>query len=134
MGIQTTDATIVLGMVTNQPEAMFAFYGDTLGFAKEDDISFPGIGTISRFDAGDLRIRILVPEKPTPSEGSRDGFMAQTGYRYVAINIANLEETVESCRARGYKIPVEIMDLRPGIRVAQVEDPDGNTIEFMEHA
>lgn len=51
----------------------------------------------------------------------------------MAINIANLEETVENCRAKGYKIPVEIMDLRPGRRIVRVEDPDGNTIEFMEH-
>ena len=39
---------------------------------------------------------------------------------------------MQRCRADGHKIVVEVRQLRPGVKAAMVEDPDGNTIEFMQ--
>ncbi len=57
---------------------------------------------------------------------------SQTGIRYLTLTISNLDETVAAVAAAGYKVPVAIRDLRPGVRVAQVEDADGNAIELMQ--
>ena len=45
--------------------------------------------------------------------------------------LSNLDETVEACRGFGAKIAVEPRALRPGVRMAMVEDPDGNTVELL---
>jgi predicted enzyme related to lactoylglutathione lyase len=49
----------------------------------------------------------------------------------VTFALTNLDETVEACREFGAKILVPPRALRPGVRMAMVEDPDGNTVELL---
>ena len=39
---------------------------------------------------------------------------------------------LDACRAGGYKVPVEPREIRPGVTIAMVEDPDGNWVEFLQ--
>jgi catechol 2,3-dioxygenase-like lactoylglutathione lyase family enzyme len=39
---------------------------------------------------------------------------------------------VAACEAAGRKVVVPITELRPGITIAIVEDPDGNWVEFLQ--
>ena len=45
-----------------------------------------------------------------------------------------LLELVAACAKAGRKIEVPEREIRPGIRIAIVEDPDGNWVEFLQTA
>ena len=131
MGVQLHKPSLDLGIVTEDASRALAFYRDTLGLEPLGEVTFPNVGVVNRLACGDSVIRILALEKPAKHHGSREGMTSATGYRYCTLTVTNLDEVVSTCRERGYKIAVEIRDLRPGVRVATVEDPDGNTVEFM---
>lgn len=42
----------------------------------------------------------------------------------------DIAAAVETCRAAGVKIAIPVTELRPGVTIAMVEDPDGNWVEF----
>ena len=44
----------------------------------------------------------------------------------------DLEPIVARCKAAGFEVPWEPRELRPGVRVAMVADPDGNWVELMQ--
>ena len=44
----------------------------------------------------------------------------------------NLDGIAQQCKDGGYKVTVEPREIRPGVRIAMVEDPDGNWVEFLE--
>ncbi|HLG89380.1 MAG TPA: VOC family protein [Alphaproteobacteria bacterium] len=123
---------IDVGLVTFEGAQALAFYRDLLGFVPDGEVPFPGLGTVSRFRCGESIFRILVLEKPPAAEASKAGFAAQSGLRYLTLSVSNLDELVGEARAKGYAVPVAPRELRPGVRVAQIEDGLGTWIELMQ--
>ena len=76
----------------------------------------------------------MTPKKAPPAAAAGGGIQGATGYRYWTISVANLAEIVERCQRAGVNVVVPITELRPGITIAIVEDPDGNWVEFLETA
>ncbi|MEZ5557657.1 MAG: VOC family protein [Pseudomonadales bacterium] len=134
MGIQLTKEGIDLGIVTNDGDAALKFYRDTLGFRQEPDTPFPAGGVMHRLWCGKSLIKIVVPQPATEGEPIKGAIAKSTGYRYWTISVSNLEELVEDCRKGGYRIRIEPTEIRPGISIAMVEDPDGNWVEFLQSA
>jgi len=95
-------------------------------------LTLPGIGVIRRFQVGDSILRIVVAEKEPLFKASTEGFISQTGLRYLTLTITNLDDLIARAKKCGFEVPVDIMTLRPGTRVAQIQDPDGNTVELMQ--
>jgi catechol 2,3-dioxygenase-like lactoylglutathione lyase family enzyme len=120
-----------LGVVTADAERLLAFYRDTLGLVPDGDVPFPGLGVLHRLRCGQSTVKVLALERTPEASAPRGGFSAATGFRYCTLHVANLDAVVAACRERGYAIPVDLRRLRPGVRVAMVEDPDGNTVELM---
>jgi len=131
VAIQLTRSAIDVGLVTRDGERLLAFYRDTLGLPLVGEVTIPGTGRIRRLQAGESILRIFEPETPPAVVAPGAGFASTSGYRYCTLSVANLDEVVADCRAAGHRISVEIRPLRPGVRVAMVEDPDGNTLELM---
>ena len=75
-------------------------------------------------------IRDEVPEKADNPGGPRGA----SGIRYWTITVKDLEAMTETCRAAGYTVAVEPRDVRPGVRISMIEDPDGNWVEFLENS
>lgn len=134
MGVQLTKAGIDLGIVTSNGEAALAFYRDTLGFRQEPDTPFPGGGTMHRLWCGDSLIKVVVPDNAPSQRAAGGGIPAATGYRYWTISVSNLSEMVQACRDGGYRVRVDATEVRPGVTIAIVEDPDGNWVEFLQTA
>lgn len=132
MAIQLTKANLDVGLVTFNPDRALQFYRDVLGLPEDGEIQFPGIGVIKRFKVGDSVLRIVLADNEPPHKGSTEGFLSQTGIRYITLTISNLDEVVADIKAAGFKVPTDIRELRPGTRVAQVEDDDGNAVELMQ--
>lgn len=122
---------IDVGLVANDKQAALAFWHDLLGFPLLGEISFPGM-TIVRLGVGEAVLRIVVPDQPVGEHASEGGFLAQTGLRYVTLQVRNLKEIFAQAEARGYPTPHAPREIRPGTWAAQIEDGAGTTVELQQ--
>ncbi len=133
MAIELTKTGIDLGIVTGNPTAMLSFYRDTLGLRQEPDTPFPAGGVMHRLWCGDSLIKIVAPD-PAPSESSPPAPIPRaTGYRYWTISVSNIETMTDACATAGYKVAMPVTEIRPGIRISMIEDPDGNWVELLHN-
>ena len=133
MGIALTKDSIDLGIVMNDGEAALKFYRDTLGFEHVQSNPMPGGGgTMHRLMCGTSMIKVVVPDSPIEQMAAPGGIMGATGYRYWTISVSNLEEIAAACAEAGYRVPVKPREIRPGVSIAMVEDPEGNWVEFLQ--
>jgi glyoxylase I family protein len=130
MAVHLTKESIDLGIVTTQQEAMVAFYRDVLGFEDGGELPMPG-GTMHRLLCGSSAIKIVATRNVPPATAPPGGIQGATGYRYWTISVDNIDEVVDACAAAGRNVVVPITELRPGITIAIVEDPDGNWVELL---
>jgi glyoxylase I family protein len=131
MAANLTKDSIDLGIVTTDAEAMVAFYRDVLGFEDQGETPMPG-GLMHRLACGTSIIKIVALRSAPPAAAPPGGIQGATGYRYWTISVSNLTEVVAACEAAGRPVVVPVTELRPGITIAIVEDPDGNWVELLQ--
>jgi predicted enzyme related to lactoylglutathione lyase len=134
MTIELTKDSIDLGIVTRNPDAMLAFYRDSLGFDFQGEMPLPGGGNMLRLLCGSSLIKIVTPGNLTDQEAAPGGLAGASGYRYWTISVSNLEELTEKCASAGAKVAMPPTEIREGVSIAMVEDPDGNWVEFLQIA
>ena len=134
MGVNVAKDAIDLGIVTTNGEAMLAFYRDVLGFKHEGDIAMEhvGIKVMHRLWFGKSLIKLVVPVKDSGVPAAPGGIHGGTGYRYWTMTIHNLDEVLSAVEAAGQKIVRPRTEVRPGVVIGMVEDPDGNWVEFIQ--
>jgi catechol 2,3-dioxygenase-like lactoylglutathione lyase family enzyme len=132
MGVALTKDSIDLGIVVTDPEAALAFYRDVLGFENAGEMAMPGGGTMYRLMCGTSLIKLVHPSSPPPAASPPGGIPGATGYRYFTISVSNIDEITAACAAAGRKVVVPVRELRAGITISIVEDPDGNWVEFLK--
>ena len=131
MGMTLTKQAIDLGIVTTNGAAMLAFYRDLLGLTLQGEMPMPGgVGVMHRLLCGDSLIKLVVLPA-VPASAAPGGIQGAAGYRYWTITISNLAEMVAACSAAGAKVVMAEREIRPGVRIAIVADPDGNWVEFL---
>jgi catechol 2,3-dioxygenase-like lactoylglutathione lyase family enzyme len=130
MGVQLTKPSIDLGIVTTNGPAMLAFYRDVLGFKYLREMPMPGGGLMHQMLCGDSMIKLVVLDK-VPTQGAPGGPQGGSGYRYWTMTVSNLSQMVQACADAGHKVAMKERELRPGVKIAMVEDPDGNWVEFL---
>jgi catechol 2,3-dioxygenase-like lactoylglutathione lyase family enzyme len=130
MAVELKKAAIDLGIVTTNGAAMLAFYRDTLGLKYLREMPMPGGGLMHQLACGDSVIKLVVLES-TPAQAAPGGIQGATGYRYLTMTVANITQIIEVCASNGHKVVVKERELRPGVRIAIVADPDGNWVEFL---
>jgi glyoxylase I family protein len=106
-----------------------AFYTQTLGF-KLDMQNLPAFGQVS---IGDLKLILSGPgasgSRPTP-----DGRQQEPGgWNRVVLEVKDLSARIAELKTAGVRFRNE-MEVGPGGKQIQVEDPDGNPIELFEPA
>ena len=127
-------AAIDLGIVTNNLEAMLAFYRDKLGLDFEATIDMPGGGVMHRYRVGDSVVKIVETEPRPPVEATPGGIRAATGYRYWTIHVPDINALVAKLEAEGVEVAVPVKTIRPGVAIAIVVDPDGNWVELLQNS
>jgi catechol 2,3-dioxygenase-like lactoylglutathione lyase family enzyme len=134
MRVNVAKDAIDLGIVTTNGEAMLAFYRDVLGFKHEGDIAMEhvGIKVMHRLWFGKSLIKLVVPVKDPGVPAAPGGIQGGTGYRYWTMTIHNLDEVLSAVEAAGQKIVRPRTEVRPGVVIGMVEDPDGNWVEFIQ--
>jgi catechol 2,3-dioxygenase-like lactoylglutathione lyase family enzyme len=131
MPVQLTKDSIDLGIVVSDAEASLAFYRDTLGLEHVGDMPMPGGSHMYRLRCGTSLVKLVKHAKEPKAVAPPGGINGATGYRYWTISVSNIADMVAACEAGGYKVVIPVTELRPGITIAMVEDPDGNWVEFL---
>ena len=131
MGMNITKSAIDLGIVTTNGPAMLAFYQQVLGLKLQGEMPMPGgTGVMHRLLCGDSLIKLVVLPA-VPAAAPPGGIQGASGYRYWTITVSNLAEMVKACADAGTKVVMGEREIRPGVRIAIVADPDGNWVEFL---
>jgi len=129
--IKPAKDSLDLGIVVSDIKASLSFYKDTLG------LEFVGItpvwfGTMHRLRFGTSDFKLIEPSK-IPPKGAI-GLEAQVGFRYVTFVVQNLSELCAELKGKGVEFTVTEREVRPGVRIALVKDPDGNIVEFVQRS
>jgi len=132
MTIDVTKESIDIGIVVKDAAAAVAFYRDALGFEDTGTMPMPGGGTMYRLLCGTTLVKIVDPGKELPASAPGGGITGAYGYRYWTISVPNLDELTAKCEAAGAKVAVKPREIREGVRISIVEDPDGNWVELLE--
>jgi catechol 2,3-dioxygenase-like lactoylglutathione lyase family enzyme len=125
------DLRVDVGIIVRDSDTALAFYRDTLGLESVGDFEFPG-GVMHRLTWGESLVKLTrLHEAPADSNPS-GGHQAATGIRYLTLVVPDLDAVVARCEAAGYRITVPRRQVRPGVEIAFVADPDGNPVEFLQ--
>jgi catechol 2,3-dioxygenase-like lactoylglutathione lyase family enzyme len=130
MALDLAGEAMDVGVFIRDVPGCLRFYSETLGLPKQGEVTFPGGRIQHRFHVGKTLLKLMEFTEGAPPAGPRDR-MAQSGIRYLTVKIRNLRETVAALEAQGVPVPVPVREARPGVWIAMVEDPDGNTIELL---
>lgn len=133
MAVSLTKDAIDLGIITKNAAPMLRFYQDLLGFTFHSKGERPGF-TTHRLMCGTSMIKIVQHDDPPSAIAAPGGLQGATGYRYWTMTIDNLDEVLADCDRGGYKIAVPAVEIQSGVKIAMVEDPDGNWVELLEMA
>jgi glyoxylase I family protein len=106
-----------------------AFYTQTLGF-NLDMQALPAFGQVS---IGDLKLILSGPgasgSRPMPDGREQE----PGGWNRVVLHVKDLPARIDELKKQGVHFRNE-MEVGPGGKQIQVEDPDGNPIELFEPA
>ena len=132
MPLNVTKDSVDLGIVTKDSDALLKFYRDTLGLEQEGEMAMPGGGQMTRLKCGTTTVKIVVNGKEPAAVAAPGGLGGATGYRYFTISVDNLAEATEECKLAGYKVAVPPTEIRAGVTISMIEDPDGNWVELLQ--
>src|SRR5690554_95273 len=108
MSAVITKPAIDFGIVTRDAQRMLAFYQGILKLPLEEVLPMPSGGTMHRLKVGDSIIKIVQLDNPPAHDGVPGGIPAATGFRYLTISVANLQQLVDLCEAAGADVAVPI--------------------------
>jgi catechol 2,3-dioxygenase-like lactoylglutathione lyase family enzyme len=122
-----TVTTAVIRYHVLDVERAIAFYTERLGFRVEQRAG-AGFASVAR---GDLHLLLSGPE----SSGSRpmpDGRKQEPGgWNRIVLYVESIDTTIATLRGGGARFRNEV-EVGPGGKQIQLEDPDGNPIELHE--
>ena len=101
-----------------------AFFGDLLGLEEIErpDFGFPGVW----YQAGDIQLHLMVAPASTDTAGKPDKPNPLGGH--LAFEVEDYEAVCATLEAAG----LEVMGLGKEVGQMFVQDPDGNTLEFIQ--
>lgn len=121
---------IELGIVTADVDRLGAFYA-ALGFVDVARYSFPQ-GVVRRMRHGAAAIKLFAPVEGAAPYARPQPWHRDSGMRYAALHVDDIEATAERVRRAGGETLVDVTAHRPGARFALVADMEGNMWELLE--
>jgi catechol 2,3-dioxygenase-like lactoylglutathione lyase family enzyme len=110
-------------------EASIAFYTEVLGFRMKErvQIGAPMLKQVVYLELGDTMIELLEFVDPAPADHT-----IRVGYRIMALEVDNMEETLAYLATKGIKPSVPPIDVGGGSLRGEILDVDGLTIELRQ--
>ncbi len=131
--VQVSKDSIDIGIIVTDEKAALGFYRDALGLEWEGELALPG-GRMYRLKCGTTVIKLLKLERTPTAKPAPGGPMGGLGYRYFTISVPDIRGLIAQLEAKGIRPTVPVTEFRPGVTIAMVTDPDGNTVEFIQTA
>ena len=141
-------APFEMGICVDDLENMIAFYGDVLGFKliskidvpadKSNEAGFTSSGyTIVRMQTNyGERIKLVRPmTSPNPRTSGKE-VLSKKGNVFLTFIVEDLKLTVSRIKDADAPIRTEgsIMEVRDGVFLSIIDDPEGNHLEFVEYS
>ncbi|MCU4182792.1 VOC family protein [Acidiferrimicrobium sp. IK] len=126
-----TDKGIDIGIIVRDSDAALAFYRDTLGLEHVADVRSL-TGMMHRLQWGTSLVKLTRPDELPDAANPPGGLYTASGIRYLTLTVPDLDALVARTEAAGYPTAVPRKEVRPGVFIAIVEDPDGNWVEFLQ--
>ena len=129
--IKPAKNSLDLGIVVSDIKTSLEFYRDLLGleYIGETPVWF---GTMYRLRFGTSDFKLIQPDTIPPK--GPVGLESQLGFRYVTFVIQDLRGVCKELQSKGIEFFLPEKEIRPGVRIAMVKDPDGNIVEFVERS
>lgn len=129
--MESAKDSLDLGIVVGNIRDSLNFYQNVLGlkFIEERPATF---GTMYRLRFGNSDFKLINPSTVPPK--GPIGLDTQLGFRYVTFVVKNLSKLCMELQSRGVEFFRPEKEIRPGVRMAMVKDPDGNIVEFVERS
>ena len=127
--IDAAKDSLDIGILVSNINASLNFYQNILGLKFIEKIP-ASPGTMHRLRFGNSDFKLIDPS-PMPPKGPI-GLGAQLGIRYVTFPVKNLSRICAELEKKGIEFVVKEKEIRPGVRIAMVKDPDGNVVEFVD--
>ena len=118
-----------IGIVVKDIRKSLGFYQDLLGLKKIEEVML-WFGTMHRMGFGDSFVKLIDPKQVPPA--GKVGLEHELGFRYLTFQIGNIDEVCAACEKAGIVFELPRKELRPGVTIAMVRDPDGNVVEFVQ--
>ena len=131
--VHVSKDSIDLGIIVTDEKAALGFYRDALGLEWEGELALPG-GRMYRLKCGTTVIKLLKLDRTPEAKPASGGPMRGLGMRYFTISVPDIRGLVAQLEAKGIKPTVPVTEFRPGVTIAMVTDPDGNTVEFLQNS
>ena len=141
-------APFEMGICVDDLENMIAFYGNVLGFKliskidvpadKSNEAGFTSGGyTIVRMQTNyGERIKLVRPmTSPNPRTSGKE-VLSNKGNVFLTFIVEDLKLTVSRIKDTDAPIRTEgsIMEVRDGVFLSIIDDPEGNHLEFVEYS
>ena len=121
-----------VGLVPADLAASLRFYTEGLGLTPLARLPVSRTRALHRFVIGDATLKLLEQEgvpAPVPSSAPWD---AAIGIRWLTFDVDDVAATVKCCLEAGGFLIAAPAEIRPGLWVAFVGDPDGNAVELVQ--
>ncbi|MGO9452484.1 MAG: VOC family protein [Candidatus Binataceae bacterium] len=131
--MQVSKDSIDLGIIVTDEKAALGFYRDGLGLEWDGELPLPG-GRMYRLKCGTTIIKLLKLDRTPAATPASGGPMGGLGLRYFTISVPDIRALMAQLEARGIRPTMPVTEFRPGVTIAMVTDPDGNTVEFLQNS
>ena len=141
-------APFEMGICVDDLENMIAFYGDVLGFKliskidvpadKSNEAGFTSGGyTIVRMQTNyGERIKLVRPMTSANPRTSGKEVLSKKGNVFLTFIVEDLKHTISRIKNTDTPIRTQgsIMEVRDGVFLSIIDDPEGNHLEFVEYS
>jgi len=91
-----------------------------------------GPGMLHKLQSPGAVLKVMIPANPPEAAKAAEPFLARTGLRYLTFFVDDLDAVLARATARRAKIQYGPAERGGGVRIAVIEDPDGNTMEVVQ--
>lgn len=119
-----------VGLTVGDMAASRAFLTEVLGFTEGKIEAVPSLGTDKyEFAAGATTLKLWQIDGLEAHTGPIQSY---AGIRYLTAVVDDIDAVLSRARGAGRNIPLDPLEIAPGVQIAMVEDPDGNWFELVE--
>ena len=127
MAVQSFETGLV-----SADRALVTFYCAVLELDELEPFEFPQ-GTVHRMRApGGHVVKVMVPAAAPAVPAAAETFYGIAGYRYMTVRVDDIDGVIDRAAAHGGRVVTGPRELRPGVQIVVITDPDDNTFEVIQ--